>query len=137
MFLCTANSCRSQMAEGFAHELGKGLIEPYSAGLMAVGVNRRAIAVMKEIGINISGQRSKMIDHNKVMQMDYVITLCDHAELTCPRTPWTIQRLHWPIADPVGTRGSEEFIMHEFRRAREEIRKYLVAFIDELANFKK
>jgi arsenate reductase len=120
------------MAEGFAHELGKGLIEPYSAGLMAVGVNHHAIAVMKEIGINISGQRSKEIDRNTVMQMNYVITLCDHAELTCPRTPWTIQRLHWPIADPVGTRGSEEYVMHEFRRARDEIKKYLVDFIDEI-----
>ncbi len=122
MFLCTGNSCRSQMAEGFARELGKGLLDVYSAGLMAAGVHQRAAAVMKEIGIDISKQKSKEIDENLLRSMDLVITLCDHAAEACPVTPPQIGRLHWPIKDPVGTIGSGERVMKEFRRARDEIR---------------
>src|SRR3989304_1856816 len=112
MFLCTANSCRSQMAEGLAKELGKGLIEPHSAGLMAAGIHPRAIAVMKEIGIDISNQRSKEIEENLLKKMDVVITLCGDAEEYCPLTPPEIRRIHWPIKDPVGTLGTEEKIMN-------------------------
>ena len=122
MFLCTGNSCRSQMAEGLAREFGKGLIEPYSAGLMAAGLHPRAISVMKEMGIDISGQKSKGIDESLLRKMDIVITLCGNAEESCPWTPPEIRRIHWPIADPVGTIGSEEKIMNEFRRARDEIK---------------
>lgn len=132
MFLCTGNSCRSQMAEGFARELGKGLVEPYSAGLMAAGVHPRAIAVMKEIGTDISGQTSKEIDDVMLGKMDVVITLCGNAEEECPWTPPEIKRLHWPIKDPVGTVGTEEEIMREFRRARDEIREEVSHFIDVL-----
>src|SRR5512135_2067516 len=107
MFLCTANSCRSQMAEGWARELGKAVIEPYSAGLMAAGVHPRAAAVMREAGIDISGQKSKEIDPGLLMKMDIIITLCGHAEASCPVTPPSIKKLHWPIEDPVGTRGTE------------------------------
>ena len=106
MFLCTGNSCRSQMAEGLARELGKGVLEPYSAGLMAAGVLPRAIAVMKEIGIDISGRKSKTIDERLLKNMDVVVTLCDNAAEACPWTPPEIKRLHWPIKDPVGTRGT-------------------------------
>jgi arsenate reductase len=123
MFLCTANSCRSQMAEGFAKEYGKGIVEVYSAGLMAAGVQKRAIAVMKEIGIDISQQQSKEIDADLLRKMDIVVTLCGHAEETCPMTPPAISRIHWPIQDPVGTMGTEEQIMKEFRRARDEIKE--------------
>ncbi len=132
MFLCTANSCRSQMAEGWARELAKALIEPYSAGLMAAGVHPRAAAVMREVGIDISGQKSKEIDRNLLMEMDVVITLCGHAEASCPLTPANIRRLHWPIEDPVGTRGTEEAIMKDFRRARDEIRDRITIFIREI-----
>ncbi len=132
MFLCTANSCRSQMAEGFAREFGKGLIEPYSAGLMTAGIQSRAIAVMKEIGIDISNQKSKEIDSELLRKMDVVITLCSHAEVMCPWTPPEIKRLHWPIKDPVGTIGTEEMIIKEFRRARDEIEKKIVKFIEEI-----
>lgn len=132
MFLCTGNSCRSQMAEGFARELGKGLVEPYSAGLMAAGVHPRAVAVMKEIGIDISGQTSKEIDDVMLGKMDMVITLCGNAEEACPFTPPEIKRLHWPIKDPVGTVGKEEEIMREFRRARDEIKEEVSDFIDVL-----
>ena len=137
MFLCTGNSCRSQMAEGFARELGKGLLEPYSAGLMAAGVHPRAIAVMKESGIDISGQRSKEIDADLLRTMDIVITLCGNAEESCPWTPPEIKRIHWPIKDPVGTIGTEEEIMKEFRRARDEIREKVSAFIETLKKERK
>ena len=132
MFLCTGNSCRSQMAEGFAGKLGKGLIEPYSAGLIAAGVNPRAIAVMKETGIDISDQKSNEIDEALLRTMDVVITLCGNAEESCPYTPPEIKRIHWPIKDPVGTIGTDEEIMKEFRRARDEIRKKVEDFIDTL-----
>ena len=132
MFLCTGNSCRSQMAEGFAREYGKGLIEPYSAGLMAAGVHPRAIAVMKELGIDISNQNSQEIDEELLNQMDVIITLCGHAEASCPMTPPYIKRMHWPIDDPVGTIGTEEEIIKGFRRARDEIKERIIKFIEEV-----
>ena len=132
MFLCTGNSCRSQMAEGFAREFGKGLIEPYSAGIIAAGVNARAIKVMKEIGIDISKQKSEEINEDLLRTMDIVITLCGNAEESCPYTPPEIKRLHWPVNDPVGTLGTEEEIMKEFRRARDEIKIKIEDFIDTL-----
>src|SRR3972149_9024781 len=130
MFLCTANSCRSQMAEGFARELGKGLIEAYSAGLLHAGVHPRAIAVMEEAGSDISKQKTKEIDEDLLRKMDVVITLCTNAEAACPWTPPEIRRIHWPIKDPVGTVGTEEKIMKEFRRARDEIRDKVLEFIE-------
>lgn len=133
MFLCTANSCRSQMAEGFAREFGKGIIEVYSAGLMAAGVHRRAAAVMMEVGINISKQKSKEIDEKILDQMDIVVTLCVNAEEYCPSTPAGIKRIHWPIRDPVGTLGSEEMVMRDFRRARDEIRVKVEGLINDIA----
>jgi len=131
MFLCTANSCRSQMAEGMAREYGKGLIEPYSAGLMTADVQPRAIGVMREIGVDISGQRSKLIDTDLLRTMDVVITLCDLAGGACPWTPPSVKRIHWPVKDPVGARGTEEYIMGEFRRARDEIREKILQFVRE------
>jgi arsenate reductase len=134
MFLCTANSCRSQMAEGFARAFGKGIVEVHSAGLMAAGVHKRAVAVMKEAGIDISEQKSKEIDEKLMRQMDIVITLCGYAEEYCPRTPPGITRIHWPIKDPVGTIGAEEYIMNEFRRARDEIKEKVKELIKDIAD---
>jgi arsenate reductase len=131
MFLCTGNSCRSQMAEGFARTLGQGLIEAHSAGLMAAGVHPRAIAVMQEAGIDISHQRSREIDPDLLRTMDVIITLCDNAAEACPRTPPAIKRLHWPVKDPVGTMGTEEEIIAEFRRARDEIKAKIQRLIRE------
>ena len=121
------------MAEGFAKEFGKGLIEVHSAGLMAAGVHRRAIAVMKEIGIDISKQKSKEIDEKLLREMDIVVTLCGNAEATCPWTPPQIKRIHWPIKDPVGTVGTEVEIMKEFRRARDEIKERVKKLIEEIS----
>ena len=126
MFLCTANSCRSQMAEGFARHYGKDVLEVHSAGLLATRVHPVAVAVMKEVGIDISNQNSQEIDEELLNQMDVIITLCGHAEASCPVTPPRIKRLHWPIADPVGAIGSEEKIMQEFRRARNEIKEKIL-----------
>lgn len=102
MFLCTGNSCRSQMAEGFARELGKGLVAPYSAGLMAAGVNARAIAVMREAGIDISGQRSREIDPDLLQTMDIVITLCDNAAESCPGHHRPLNAITGPSRTPSG-----------------------------------
>ncbi len=120
------------MAEGLAREFGKGVIEVYSAGLMAAGVHPRAISVMKEIGIDISHQKSEEIEETLLRSMDVVITLCSHAEKYCPRTPPGVTRIHWPVEDPVGTIGTEERIMNEFRRARDEIREKMLNFIKEI-----
>jgi arsenate reductase len=136
MFLCTANSCRSQMAEGFAKEYGRGIVEVYSAGLMAAGVQHRAIAVMKEIGIDISNQQSKEIDPDLLRRMDIVVTLCGHAEETCPWTPPEIKRIHWPIKDPVGATGTEDQIRTEFRRARDEIKEKVEELMKAIAEGK-
>lgn len=133
MFLYTANSCRSQMAEGFAREFGKDIIEAYSAGLTSAGVNPRAIAVMKEPGIDISSQKSKAIDEKLLKQMDVIVTLCGHAEALCPMTPPGIKRIHMPVDDPVGTIGTEEEIMNAFRRARDEIKENIRNLIREIA----
>jgi len=122
------------MAEGFAKKFGKGLIEVHSAGLMAAGVHNRAIAVMKEIGIDISNQKSKVIEEGLLKQMDIIVTLCGYAEELCPYTPPEIKRIHWPIKDPVGTIGTEPEIMNEFRHARDEIKEKVQKLIEEVAN---
>ncbi len=132
MFLCTANSCRSQMAEGLASDLGRGLIEAHSAGIMTADVQTRAIAVMKEIGIDISKQRSKLISPELLKNMDMVISLCDYADRLCPQMPKGIKKQHWHIKDPVGTLGTEQTIMKEFRKARDDIKQRLVKLIEEL-----
>ncbi len=133
MFLCTGNSCRSQMAEGIARTLGKGLIEVQSAGVMPAGtVHQRAVLVMKELGIDISGQTSKPIDEAFLKTMDVIITLCSDADRSCPKTPPEIKRLHWPIDDPVGAMGTEQEIMNAFRVARDEIKKRIAQFIKDI-----
>ncbi len=134
MFLCTGNSCRSQMAEGFARKLGKGIIEPYSAGLNPAGLNERAVIVMKELGIDISNQQSKSIDMDLLKSMDIVITLCDDAAESCPWTPPEIKRIHWSLQDPAKATGTEEEIMNEFRRTRDEIEKRVKDLIKEVQN---
>ncbi|NOZ84645.1 MAG: arsenate reductase ArsC [Epsilonproteobacteria bacterium] len=134
MFLCTGNSCRSQMAEGIAKKLGAGLIESFSAGLVPTGINRYAVKVMKKIGIDISGQQSKPINENLLRQMDTIITLCGNAELLCPATPPEIKHIHWPIDDPAKTVGSEEEILKEFTRTRDEIKGKIEKFLMEAIN---
>ena len=121
-FLCTGNSCRSQMAEGFARQLGAGRIEAWSAGVIAAGVSEKAASVMKEAGVDISEQRSKTFDDIPLEGMDLVVTLCDNARQTCPDVPHRVRKVHVSVKDPVGAQGTPEEIMDDFRRTRDEIR---------------
>lgn len=129
LFLCTGNSCRSQMAEGLLRELGGARFVALSAGAKPAGyVHERAIAVMREIGIDISGQRSKSILEflpPDGVPPDVIISVCSSAEKECPHFPGQVQRLHWPFDDPYHSRGSEDEVMAEFRRVRDEIRRTL------------
>lgn len=135
MFLCTGNTCRSQMAEGLAIAFGKGRVEAFSAGIKAEGfVHPRAINAMKEIGIDISGQRSKAIDPALLNQMDLIVTLCGHADETCPVTPANIRKIHVPIDDPSKTEGTEEEKEHAFRNARDEIKEKISGILKDISD---
>ncbi len=135
MFLCTGNSCRSQLAEGLANFIGKGRLKAYSAGLNPAGyVHPKAIEVMKEIGVDISNYVSKQIDENLLKEMDYVITLCGDAEETCPMTPPDIKRLHWGLPDPAKATGSEEDVLKVFRKVRDEIKERIVNLMREVVD---
>jgi arsenate reductase len=134
MFLCTGNSCRSQMAEGFAREFGKDVIEAHSAGLSPAGLNALAVRVMGEIGIDISQQESKPIDEELLKTMDMIITLCDNAAESCPWTPPEIRRLHWSIKDPAKARGAEIEVLDEFRKTRNEIGQRVKNLIEDVRN---
>jgi len=127
-FLCTGNSCRSQMAEGFGKNLLKDQAIVYSAGVVASGVNPRAIAVMSELGIDISGQESSVIDPNLVTNSDYVITLCGNARDKCPTIPPNVNHIHWDVEDPIYASGSEEDILKVFRKVRDDIQQRILNF---------
>ena len=124
LIVCTGNSCRSQMAEGFLKSFDSEL-EVYSAGTFPAGmVHPRAIAAMKEIGIDISTGHPKNIDRFLETKLDYVITVCDHARESCPVFAGTVNhRLHIGFDDPAEAIGTEEHVMSEFRRVRDEIRR--------------
>ena len=121
LVLCTGNSCRSQMAEGFFRKFGGDSLEIFSAGLEPRGVNPWAVRVMSETGIDISGHNSKHLNEFLSRQFDYVITVCDNAADRCPTFPGDAVRLHWPFDDPAAVTGSEAEILDEFRRVRDEI----------------
>jgi arsenate reductase len=128
LFLCTANSCRSQMAEGIAnHFLGEG-IEAFSAGTEASFVNPRVISVLREIGIDISGHRSKNVDEFAGEQFDCTITLCGDARDKCPLFFGGGKRVHIGFTDPAKVVGTEEEIMEAFRRVRDEIKDALISY---------
>ncbi|MDI3327862.1 MAG: arsenate reductase (thioredoxin) [Alicyclobacillaceae bacterium] len=131
-FLCTGNSCRSQMAEGWAKHLGGDLVEVHSAGLEAHGLNPRAVAAMREAGVDISRQASKRIDPELLRRADYVITLCGDAEERCPATPPGVKRLHWGLEDPAKATGTEEEVAAKFREVRDAIRDRIQVFLEEL-----
>lgn len=120
-FLCTGNSCRSQMTEGFARKiLGSGWTIA-SAGVETHGLNQRAVQVMAEKGIDISHNTSKLIDANYLNTCDYVVTLCGDARDRCPVTPPSVKHLHWPLPDPAQAHGSDEQILSVFRSVRDDI----------------
>ncbi len=118
LFVCTGNSCRSQMAEGLARAVG---VEAYSAGTEPAGyVHPLAVQVMGEIGINISGQSSKTLDPNMMKEMDVFVTVCGDADEACPVLPY-VNRFHWPIPDPARAAGTQEQMLQAFRAVRDDI----------------
>lgn len=129
LFLCTGNSCRSQMAEGWLKHLGGENYEVFSAGIEAHGKNPRAIAVMAEAGVDISGQESEVVDTDILKTLDLLVTVCGHADAHCPAIALDGKREHWPFDDPARASGSEDEIMAEFRRIRDQIRRRIEAFI--------
>ncbi len=131
LFLCTENACRSQMAEGLINHDLKGEVQAFSAGVRATRVNPRAIQVMAELGINISGQRSKSMDEYMADRFDLAITLCDSAQKQCPMFPGANRLIHMGFPDPGKATGTEAEIMNEFRRVRDAIRQQMVPFLQE------
>ncbi len=121
LFLCTGNSCRSQMAEGFARFSGGSIFEVFSAGITPAGVNPRAVEVMREAGVDISAQTSDPVDLEMLKSADLIITLCGDARESCPIVPGSAEKRHWDLIDPAKAEGSEEEILGVFRQVREEI----------------
>lgn len=132
LFLCTGNSCRSQMAEGWARRLAPADWTIQSAGIEAHGKNPRAIAVMAEAGVDISGQESTRVTDAMLDDADLVVTVCGHADEQCPLLPPGTRKLHWPLDDPAKATGTEEEIMAVFRASRDEIRRRVEALLAEL-----
>jgi arsenate reductase len=129
LVLCTGNSCRSQIAEGYLRHFAGKDWEIYSAGVETHGVNPRAIAVMKEDGIDISGHTSNNIDEYINLKFDYIITVCDNANENCPFFPGKAERFHHNFPDPAKAKGTEEDIMNEFRKVRDMIKDYSKQFV--------
>lgn len=126
LILCTGNSARSQMAEGLLrHDDGGGRFEVWSAGTHPGHVRPEAVEAMREVGIDISGQRSKSVDEFAGREFDYVITVCDHANENCPIFPGRTVRLHWSFDDPAAAEGDAPARLAVFRRVRDEIRSRL------------
>lgn len=128
LIVCTGNVARSQMAEGLLRHMAGDRFEVFSAGLAPSFVRPHAIAVMNEIGIDISQHRSKSVDEFLDEQLDYVITVCDHANQRCPIFPGEVERIHWSIDDPVGG-GNEEKQLEAFRCARDELQRRIQSFV--------
>ena len=131
LVLCTGNSCRSQMAEGYLRKYAGDKAEVYSAGIETHGVNPRAIQIMKEDGIDISNHTSNNINEYRDINFDFVITVCDHAKEQCPFFPSNAKKFHYNFPDPAKASGSEEEIMNHFREVRELIKEYSQRFVED------
>ncbi len=129
LFLCTGNSCRSQMAEGLLRSRAGDLFDVASAGTRPAGLNPLAVRAMAEIGIDISSQKSKHVDSLAEQQFTYVITVCDNAREACPTFPATTQTLHWSFEDPADAQGADEERMKVFTRVRNEIDEKVGEFV--------
>ena len=129
LILCTGNSCRSHIAEGILRQAASEFIEVQSAGSRPAGyVHQKAIEVMKEIGIDISGHVSKHMNEFLIRTVDTVITVCGNADQACPMFPGQVNRYHWGFDDPAQAKGSEEEIYAEFRRVRDQIKLVFEAY---------
>ena len=131
LVLCTGNSCRSQIAEGYLRHFANGKAEIYSAGIETHGVNPNAVATMKEDGIDISGHTSNNIDEYRHIAFDFVITVCDNAKERCPYFPTTAKQFHHNFPDPAKATGTDEEIRAQFRLVREQIKNYCQLFVAE------
>jgi arsenate reductase len=129
LFVCTGNSARSQMAEGLLRHAGASRFSVASAGTHPTYVRPEAVMVMKEVGIDISGHRSKAVDEFAGQEFDYIITVCDNAKETCPVFPGKAERLHWSFEDPAAAEGSDEQCRAAFRKARDEISARIGRFL--------
>jgi arsenate reductase len=125
LFLCTGNSCRSQMAEGWARHLRADVLKAYSAGLEPKGLHPLAVRAMAEAGVDISGQRSKPLAEVKSIRFDCVVTVCDHANESCPVFPVRTKRLHVSFEDPTKAQGAEEEVLAVFRKVRDQIKAFV------------
>ncbi|MBF01516.1 MULTISPECIES: arsenate reductase ArsC [Flavobacterium] len=131
LVLCTGNSCRSQIAEGYLRHFAGNRAQVYSAGVETHGVNPKAIATMQEDGIDISGHTSNHVDEYRDIEFDYVITVCDNAKENCPYFPSKAERFHYNFPDPAKAQGTPEEITEEFRRVRQMIKDYSENFIQQ------
>jgi arsenate reductase len=131
LILCTGNSARSQMAEGLLRHDAGDRFAVESAGVNPTAVKREAIKALSEIGIDISGHRSKSVDEFINQEFDYVITVCDNANEQCPVFPGTTKRIHWSFEDPAAASGTDEARLNVFRKVRDEIREQLNRFVAE------
>ncbi|MCK5383882.1 MAG: arsenate reductase (thioredoxin) [Gammaproteobacteria bacterium] len=132
LFLCTGNSCRSQMAEGWARALADDSVTVQSAGIEAHGKNPRAIAVMQEAGLDISQQESTRVDKAMLEAADLVVTVCGHADEHCPVLPPVTRKEHWPLDDPARATGSDAEIMQVFRASRDEIKQRVTDLLQRI-----
>lgn len=131
LILCTGNSCRSQIAEGYLRHFAGNKADVYSAGVETHGVNPRAIATMAEDGIDISNHTSNHVDEYTSIDFDFVITVCDNARERCPYFPTNALKFHHNFPDPAKALGTEHEIMEEFRRVRQMIKEYCEQFVEE------
>lgn len=132
LFLCTGNSCRSQMAEGWARQFGGDWLQVRSAGIESHGQNPRAIEVMQEAGVDISGQESTRLTDEMLTSADVLVTVCGHADEHCPTLPEGTYKEHWPLSDPANASGSEMEVMAVFRDSRDDIRQRVADLIGRL-----
>lgn len=133
LFLCTGNSCRSQIAEGWARYLGGDAFDVQSAGIEAHGKNPRAIEVMAEAGVDIGTQESTRLTDQMLARADYLVTVCGHADEHCPAVPPGVRKEHWPLPDPAKATGTEDEIMAVFRASRDDIRNRVADLLERLA----
>jgi arsenate reductase len=131
LVLCTGNSCRSQIAEGYLRHFAGNKAKVYSAGIETHGVNPKAIATMQEDGIDISHHTSNLVDEYAAITFDYIITVCDNAKENCPFFPSQAERFHYNFPDPAKATGTNEEIEQEFARVRNLIKSYCKMFVEE------
>ncbi len=131
LVLCTGNSCRSQIAEGYLRYLTADRAQIFSAGIETHGVNPRAIKIMMEDGIDISKQTSNNVAEYPGIDFDYIITVCDNAKENCPVFPSKAKQFHCNFPDPAKAKGTEQEIQSEFRNVRNQIREYCKSFVEQ------